>query len=105
MDAIEVRSVNEVATFLGSLSAAGFDVVGAATRGGALELAGGPAAPWALVLGNEEHGLAPDVEAACTRLVTIAGNGGVESLNVSAAAAILIHGLGRRGTRRPAGAT
>jgi RNA methyltransferase, TrmH family len=53
------------------------------------------------VMGNEEHGLAPAVEAACTRLVTIAGAGKVESLNVSAAAAILIHELGRRiGTRR-----
>jgi TrmH RNA methyltransferase len=56
--------------------------------------------PWALVLGNEEHGLAADVEAACTRLVTIAGSGRVESLNVSAAAAILIHELGRPGARR-----
>jgi TrmH RNA methyltransferase len=39
------------------------------------------------------------VEAACTRLVTIPGSGRVESLNVSAAAAILIHALGRRGGR------
>ena len=62
----------------------------------------GPPAPWALVLGNEEHGLDPAVESACTRLVTIPGSGRVESLNVSAAAAILIHGLGRRegGARR-----
>lgn len=44
----------------------------------------------ALVFGNEEHGLSPDVSAACTRLVTIPGSGTVESLNVSAAAAVLI---------------
>jgi TrmH RNA methyltransferase len=98
LDALEVLSVPEVAPFLGVLSAAGYDVVGAATRGGA---AAGPsprqAAPWALVLGNEEHGLAPAVESACTRLVTIPGSGRVESLNVSAAAAILIHELGHRG--------
>jgi RNA methyltransferase, TrmH family len=99
LDAIEIRSVPDIGPFLTSLAAAGFDVVGAATRGGKASDPGGlPAAPWALVMGNEEHGLAPAVEAACTRLVTIAGAGKVESLNVSAAAAILIHELlGRRG--------
>ena len=45
--------------------------------------------PVALVLGNEEHGLAPEVAAACEQLVTIPGSGAVESLNVSAAAAVL----------------
>jgi TrmH RNA methyltransferase len=102
MDAIEVRAVPDVAAFLRSLSTAGYDVVGAATRGGALEPAAGSLAPWALVLGNEEHGLASEVEAACSRLVTIPGSGRVESLNVSAAAAILIHGLGRPRSRRQA---
>jgi TrmH RNA methyltransferase len=101
MDAVEVRCVPEVAPFLRLLGAAGFDVVGAATRGGSGPLAG-PGSPWALVLGNEEHGLAPDVERACTRLVTIPGSGRVESLNVSAAAAILIHALGRQAGGRPA---
>jgi TrmH RNA methyltransferase len=101
MDAIEIRSVSEVAPFLRLLSAAGFDVVGAAARGGSIAQAAASSAPWALVLGNEEHGLAPEVESACTRLVTIPGSGQVESLNVSAAAAILIHGLGcRDGGRR-----
>jgi RNA methyltransferase, TrmH family len=101
MDAVEIRYVPEVAPFLGHLSAAGFDVVGAATRGGAVGQASGPSSPWALVLGNEEHGLAPAVESACTRLVTIPGSGRVESLNVSVAAAILMHELGRRGAARP----
>jgi TrmH RNA methyltransferase len=103
MDAIEIRYVPEVAPFLRNLAAAGFDVVGAATRGGAIGRASGPPSPWALVLGNEEHGLAPDVEAACTRLVTIQGSGRVESLNVSVAAAILIHELGRKGAGRGTG--
>lgn len=103
LDAIEIRSVPQIAPFLRSLTAAGFDVVGAATRGGALAPTADSSAPWALILGNEEHGLAPDVESACTRLVTIPGSGQVESLNVSAAAAILIHGLGprARGRRDP----
>ena len=106
MDAVEVLAVPDVAAFLRCLSAAGFEVVGAATRGGAVSdpAAGPPGAPWAPVLGNAEHGLAPAVESACTRLVTVPGSGRVESLNVSAAAAILIHELGRRtgrSRRRP----
>jgi TrmH RNA methyltransferase len=44
----------------------------------------------ALILGNEEQGLAPEVAAACTRLVTIPGSGQVESLNVSVAGAVLM---------------
>lgn len=105
LDSLEIWTVPEVAPFLRALSGAGFDVVGAAARGGkAIAARPGPAGPWALVLGNEEHGLARDVEAACTRLVTIPGSGRVESLNVSAAAAVLIHGLGRPGARGRDGA-
>jgi len=49
--------------------------------------------PIALVLGNEEAGLAPDVAKACDRLVRIPGSGKMESLNVSAAAAVLVAAL------------
>lgn len=49
--------------------------------------------PIALILGNEEAGLAPDVAKACDRLVRIPGAGQVESLNVSAAAAVLVAAL------------
>jgi RNA methyltransferase, TrmH family len=100
LDSLEIWSVPEIAPFLRSISAMGYDVVGAATRGGARGLSGAKGkGPWALVLGNEESGLSPAVEAACTRLVTIPGGGKVESLNVSAAAAVLIHELGRRNGR------
>jgi len=101
---LEVWRVAALAAFARELADAGYDVVGAATRGG--KLGGKPAAvvpgarpkPIALVLGNEEQGLAPDVAAHCTRLVTIPGSGKVESLNVSVAAAILMWELlGRRG--------
>jgi len=45
--------------------------------------------PPAVVLGNEEKGIAPGVASACDRLVKIPGADTVESLNVSAAAAVL----------------
>lgn len=45
--------------------------------------------PPAIILGNEEKGIAPAVAAQCDRLVKIPGADSVESLNVSAAAAVL----------------
>jgi TrmH RNA methyltransferase len=70
-----------------------YRVIGAALgRGqGPRMLAGGK--PVALVLGNEETGLGAATLAACDAVVTIEGAGGVQSLNVSAAAAILIYEL------------
>ncbi|MBR0660284.1 TrmH family RNA methyltransferase [Neoroseomonas oryzicola] len=49
--------------------------------------------PVALVLGNEEDGLSPATVAACALRVTLPAAGPVESLNVSVAAAVLIHAL------------
>lgn len=46
--------------------------------------------PVAVVMGNEEHGMPPESQSACTDLVTIAGSGRVQSLNVSATTAILV---------------
>lgn len=93
LEAVEVFRVRRLAEFLSELRAAGYEAVGAATRGGRPEVAaarGGGRRAVALVLGNEEHGLAPEVAAACSRLVTIPGGGAVESLNVSVAAAVLL---------------
>ena len=47
----------------------------------------------ALVLGNEERGISPDVLAACRRQIRIDGSGRVQSLNVAQAAAVLLHTL------------
>jgi TrmH RNA methyltransferase len=49
--------------------------------------------PIALVMGNEEVGLEAATLAACNAVVTLSGSAKVQSLNVSAAAAILVHGL------------
>lgn len=90
---LEVWLATDLVVLARDLASAGYDVVGAATRGGrpdAPREKGGPRKPLALFLGNEEHGLAPEVLAACSRLVTIPGSGKVESLNVSVAAAVLL---------------
>lgn len=98
LEYVEVWQTRDLVGLVRDLGAAGYDVVGAATRGGRPELApaqGGK--PVALVLGNEEHGITPVVAAACGRLVTIPGGGKIESLNVSVAGAVLLWELlGRR---------
>ena len=124
-EALAIWTVRDLPGFLRELGEAGYDVIGAATRGAPMlgknpksetraEAAGRQPAnpkqfarnpepetrnpkPVALVLGNEEQGLAPEVAAACSRLVTIPGSGQVESLNVSVAGAVLMwEHFGRR---------
>jgi TrmH RNA methyltransferase len=98
LEQVEVWRAPDLAKLMRELAAAGYDVAGAAARGGKAEVlaasgGGGGRKPVAVVLGNEEHGLAADVERACTRLVTIPGSGRVESLNVSVAGAVLMYAL------------
>ena len=52
--------------------------------------------PVAIILGNEEEGLPAATLAACDDIVLIPGSGHVQSLNVAATAAILIHTLTAR---------
>lgn len=72
-----------------------FTTVAAVARGGVAPELLPRGKPFALVLGNEETGLAPPVVAACAHRVTLPGSGRVESLNVSVAAAVLIRALDR----------
>src|SRR4051812_5606315 len=69
LEQLEVWTTPKVVMFARDLAGAGYDVVGAATRGGRLDMPRGErsARPIALFLGNEEQGLAPEIAAACTR--------------------------------------
>ena len=68
-------------------------LVGTSLRGNQLSPAAvrerGLPRPPAVILGNEEKGMTPEIAALCDRLVKIPGTDAVESLNVSAAAAVL----------------
>jgi RNA methyltransferase, TrmH family len=68
-----------------------YRVIGAAAEGGDPPAFRRGDRPAALVLGNEEHGLAPATRALCDGIVTIPSGGAVQSLNVAAAAAILLY--------------
>ncbi len=81
-----------------------YRVVGTALghqRSQPLERLHGEQRPVALLLGNEETGLSTASLAVCDLVVSLAGTGAVQSLNVSAATAILAYAL--RPARRPPG--
>ncbi|QFY44990.1 RNA methyltransferase [Candidatus Methylospira mobilis] len=75
-----------------------YHVVGTSLGGKAQPLTalGGIFRPIALILGNEEHGLPQATQKACDTLVTIPALGNMQSLNVSASAAIFAYELTRR---------
>jgi TrmH RNA methyltransferase len=89
LDHVEVFLVDDLAAFIWAIRSDYF-VVGAATHGGSPEVVTGGGKPRALVMGNEEEGIEQGVAGACHSLVTIPGSQRVESLNVSAAAAVLL---------------
>lgn len=90
MEFVEFYQVPILADFCASVSRAYF-LVGSSLAGGPLRAAveAAQSRPVALILGNEEHGIEPAVASACNRLVKIPGGDTVQSLNVSAAAAVL----------------
>ena len=91
---LPVARVRNLADYLAEAKGAGAWVYGAAT--------GPDSVPHdrpdysgrvVLVLGSEGAGLRPRVAAACDQLVALPLRGRVESLNVSAAAAVLLYGI------------
>lgn len=92
---LTVYLASDLPAFLAAWRKEGATIIGASTQGAALKLqpSAVPPTATALVLGNEEHGLSQEVAAACTRLVTIPGANQMDSLNVSAAGAVLLWSL------------
>lgn len=96
---IALSESSDLASLVARLREAGFEVWGADMRGTRLA-DWKPAARAALVLGSEAAGLSAAVREACTGTVTIPATGrvrGTESLNVAAAAAILVARLSGAG--------
>ena len=92
LEALAVFQAPVLPAFLAALSSRMLTVAAVARDGVAPEkLPRGR--PVALVLGNEEVGLGRESINACAAQVTLPGSGAVESLNVSVAAAVLIHAL------------
>jgi 23S rRNA (guanosine2251-2'-O)-methyltransferase len=92
---LPVARVRNLADFLAEAKRAGMWCYGADSAGklayDAVDFAGGVV----LVLGSEGRGLRPRVAAACDALVAIPMRGRIESLSVSASAAVLLYAAAR----------
>jgi 23S rRNA (guanosine2251-2'-O)-methyltransferase len=93
---LQVARVRNVADFLTEAKRAGVWCYGADQQAASDYAATDLSGPVALVLGSEGRGLRPRVAAACDGLISIPLRGRVESLSVSAAAAVLIFAASRR---------
>jgi 23S rRNA (guanosine2251-2'-O)-methyltransferase len=88
---LSVARVRNVADFLGEAKEAGCWCYGAAAEGAVPYRSPDYRGGVVLVLGAEGRGLRPRVAKACDALVALPLRGRIESLNVSAAAAVLLY--------------
>jgi 23S rRNA (guanosine2251-2'-O)-methyltransferase len=92
---LAVARVRNVADFLGEAKEHGIWCYGAAAEAGTPYEDADLSGPVALVLGSEGRGLRPRVAASCDLLLSLPLRGRIESLSVSAAAAVLIYAAAR----------
>jgi 23S rRNA (guanosine2251-2'-O)-methyltransferase len=93
---LPIAQVRNLADFLGEAKQAGAWVYGAAAEAPAGYLEPDYEGKVVLVLGAEGRGLRPRVAKACDALVSLPLLGQIDSLNVSAAAAVLLYGILQR---------
>jgi len=93
---LPVARVTNLARALGDLKGEGFWVVGAEADGEVVPWEADLTVPLVLVLGGEDRGLGHAVRRACDLVVRIPLAGHVPSLNVAAAAAILLYEVRRQ---------
>jgi 23S rRNA (guanosine2251-2'-O)-methyltransferase len=90
---LAIARVRNLADFLGEAKAAGCWCYGADAGAGVAYDAPDYSGGVVVVLGAEGRGLRPRVASACDELVAIPQRGRIDSLNVSAAAAVLLYGI------------
>jgi 23S rRNA (guanosine2251-2'-O)-methyltransferase len=93
---LPVARVRNVADYLADAKTAGAWVYGASAATGVPYDRPDYTGKVVLVLGSEGRGLRPRVASACDELVTLPVHGRVESLNVSAAAAVFVYEILQR---------
>ena len=99
MGAIEYVAVareTNLVSALEKLKKSGVWIYGAAPEGGMAPWSSDLSGPLCLVLGSEGEGLRPLVARACDILLSIPMRGGVGSLNVAAAGAVLCYEVARQ---------
>jgi len=74
----------------------GAQMIGASLKGAALDSALPAPARAIVLMGNEQSGLPPEMEAACDLLVRLPMRGRADSLNLAVATAVMLYDLWRR---------
>ncbi len=97
---LEIARVRNLADWLATAKQAGFWVWGADAAVGQAPWQADLNGPTVLVLGSEGKGLRPRVASACDGLLALPGEGKLDSLNVSAAAAALLFEASRQRSGR-----
>jgi TrmH RNA methyltransferase len=97
---VDVVAAPALPAALAEARRAGFTICATSSRGGTPLFAAELPARAVVVLGAEDVGLPPDVARAADLTLEIPGSGHVESLNVGAAAAVVLAELWRRHARR-----
>lgn len=93
---VQVARETNLVSALGTLKESGAWIYGAAAGGGIAPWAADLRGPLCLVLGSEGEGLRPLVARTCDVIVSVPMRGGVGSLNVAAAGAILCYEVARQ---------
>ncbi|MBC8311949.1 MAG: RNA methyltransferase [Candidatus Marinimicrobia bacterium] len=70
----------------------GFSIIGADMDGTSITTFS-PPQKWALVLGNEAHGLSPHIKSLLDERITVPKSGKIESLNVAVAGGVILNSL------------
>jgi len=76
--------------------ARGAQMIGASLKGAALDAEFAAPARAIVLMGNEQSGLPPEMEAACDLLVRLPMRGRADSLNLAVATAVMLYDLWRR---------
>ena len=87
---LPVCRVGSIRNTLKMLQSAGINIVGASEKADKLLYAADLSQPTAIVMGSEERGISKEVLKLCNDVVSIPQSGSIASLNVSAAAAVML---------------
>jgi 23S rRNA (guanosine2251-2'-O)-methyltransferase len=96
---IPIAEVEDLSSFVETLRASGTRIVAADEKGGMACMDCDFRASTALVLGNEGHGVRAELLSRCDSHVCIPMTGSIASLNVAAAAAVLLYEAWRQKNR------
>ena len=100
LNRIPVCRVGSIRNTLKALQAEGFQIVAATEKSRMLIYDADMRKPTVIVMGSEDTGMTPEVEAVCDELVTIPEYGQINSLNVSVAAGIMMYEVVRQRNKK-----